>query len=116
MSFSKKKAFTYLAYALVFCCLTSVCRRITDGFSIARITSEFPPDISWDPSPVAGVDSNEWNSALNQSYRYLGSGGQCFAFLSQDNRYVIKFFKTRFIQFGSLFFQTLPFIPQQIRQ
>jgi hypothetical protein len=96
--------------------LPAVCRMVTDGFSLARITSEFPPGITWDAVPAAASDVKECNDALNQPYRYLGSGGQCFAFISQDDRYVIKFFKTRFIKFGSLFFQTLPFIPEKTRQ
>jgi hypothetical protein len=38
----------------------------------------------------------------------LSAGGQCFAFVSEDKRYVIKFFKTRFCSLGSLTLQTLP--------
>ncbi len=52
----------------------------------------------------------------DQPYRYLGSGGQCFAFVSQDNRYVIKFFKTHFVKLGSLTFQTLPIFSEDSRK
>lgn len=43
----------------------------------------------WETSPL----HPSLRSALNQPYRYLGSGGQAYAFVSEDQRYVIKFLK-----------------------
>ena len=55
-----------------------------DGFSIPRIqgwekVASYPPLL---PEAVA---------ALEQPYRYLGRGRQCFAFVSEDGKYVLKF-------------------------
>jgi len=55
-----------------------------DGFSVPRIQG-------WE-----GVDSyppleQEAIAALQQPYRYLGRGRQCFAFVSADGQYVLKF-------------------------
>lgn len=94
--------------------LPDLYRKATDGFSIARITSQFPEGITWEDSTLC--TTNTLNDALDQPYCYLGSGGQCFAFVSQDNLYVIKFFKTHFVKLGSLTFQTLPFFPEASRK
>ena len=37
--------------------------------------------------------SQEAKEALNQDYEFLGSGSQCYAFVSKDRQYVLKFFK-----------------------
>src|SRR5579863_4259442 len=67
--------------------LGNFCLKMTDGFSIARITSTFPEGIpAWDDS--AREKSVELHTALEQTYHYLGAGGQCFAFVSEDKRYV----------------------------
>jgi hypothetical protein len=39
--------------------------------------------------------SAELDLALSQPYTHLGNGGQCFAFLSADGNYVIKFIKKK---------------------
>ncbi len=62
----------------------------TSGFSIQEITSTFPGDPRWASS--CDVDLHE---ILAQKFSYLGKGTQCFAFVSEDNRYVLKFFKQR---------------------
>ena len=49
----------------------------------------------WACRPLSGQEELETSSALAQSYRYLGGGGQCYAFVSADDRYVIKFFKQK---------------------
>lgn len=62
------------------------CERQTDGFTIARITSHLSNRSELPISPNV-------EDILDQSFHYLGCGGQCFAFSSKDDRYVIKFFK-----------------------
>ncbi len=100
---------------IFFCCIaiacfwiSSFCEQQTDGFSIARIQSILPSDLCWaSPDPTHPV---ELDRALRQPYHYLGYGGQCYAFVSQDNRYVIKFFKTYFYQPKELLYRlTLPY-------
>jgi hypothetical protein len=114
-NFQRACLFFLLGILLYF--LSDWYRKATDGFSIARITSQFPEGIIWKDSTLTTANIPHLGTdALDQPYRYLGSGGQCFAFVSQDNRYVIKFFKTRFVKFGSLTFQTLPFFPEAARK
>jgi len=56
-----------------------------------RIYPPFQVDAFFDPSPP----THEIYKQLDQPYRYLGSGSQSFAFLSEDGQYVLKFFKLK---------------------
>lgn len=71
------------------------CARQTDNFSVARIHSTLPYNARWETAPLSEENQQELEAALSQEYRYLACGGQCFAFGSEDGKYVIKFFKHR---------------------
>ena len=59
---------------------------LKDGFSPRRIHSlEYAVSEDW---------NEEAQQALTQSYRYIGRGRQCFAFTSEDGKYVLKFPRT----------------------
>lgn len=93
------------------------CQRQTDGFSIERITSYFPKNVTWcDSAALSASQSQELREALAQSFRYLGCGGQCFAFVSEDNHYVLKLFKTHFNLFSPITLLKLPFFSQEKRE
>jgi hypothetical protein len=71
------------------------CFKQTDGFSLCRLQSAFPPNPEWEIASLAPEEQEKIEHALDQHYRYLGFGGQCYAFESEDRRYVLKFFKHR---------------------
>jgi hypothetical protein len=81
--------------ALSYYCAASLCIPLTDGFSIARIHSDLPYNPAWETAPLTEQQQKELDGALKNTFHYLGCGGQCFAFASEDGRYVIKFFKHR---------------------
>jgi hypothetical protein len=57
-----------------------------DGFSSRRIHSlDYQVAENWD---------EEADRALEQTFRYIGRGRQCFAFASEDGKYVLKFPRT----------------------
>jgi len=59
---------------------------IKDGFSARRIQSlDYFVVEDWD---------EEASRALEQTYHYIGRGRQCFAFASDDGKYVLKFPRT----------------------
>jgi hypothetical protein len=64
-------------------------------FSLPAITSHLPYHPEWETRPLDGAEEKEVMTALSQPYRYLGSGGQCYTFVSEDDQYVIKFFKQK---------------------
>jgi hypothetical protein len=63
-------------------------------FSIEAISS----DLSFDPKWQTLPPSPEIKEILKQKFTYLARGAQSFAFLSEDGRYVIKFFRMKHLQ------------------
>lgn len=70
-----------------FLSLERLCHLATDGFSVLKITHKLPQ------SPRAEEPTPPIHTILSQSFRYLDSGAQSYVFLSEDEQYVIKFFK-----------------------
>ena len=66
---------------------------ITDGFTIGNITSDFAYDPRWEVTPLRPEEKVLVGSILDQKFSYLGKGCQSYVFLSQDGKYVLKFFK-----------------------
>ena len=67
---------------------------VRDGFSLKNISSSMTRDPSW-TTQVAEEDQEDCRKAFSQSFSYLATGTECHAFISQDGRYVIKFFRHR---------------------
>lgn len=67
---------------------------LSDGFSIDHITYSLPFKKEWETSPPP----QQLDLILEQPFTYLGKGSQSYVFLSQDKKYVIKFFKFRHIK------------------
>jgi hypothetical protein len=65
------------------------CNKQTDGFRLLNIQSTFQFNPNWETDPP----SEDLPSLLNQRFTYLNSGGQCYAFISEDEKIIIKFFK-----------------------
>lgn len=83
---------------ILFFLFTSAClaipggaKRITRGFKIAKMHLEFPfrPDLN----EVSELSDEEVKGILAQPFCYLNKGAQCYAFLSQDEKYVLKLFR-----------------------
>lgn len=70
-------------------------KKRTDGFSLSRIQYDGSYNEQYTAPELSLEDNRELASALKQSYTYLAMGGQCFAFVSSDDKYVIKFFKQK---------------------
>lgn len=67
--------------------------RITDGFTVGNISSNYAYDSRWDISALSEEDSKVIDSILSKPFTYLGKGCQSYVFLSQDGNYILKFFK-----------------------
>lgn len=84
----------FWAYKAISC----VWEQRTDGFTVASISSSRKPNPVWDVHPLSQDERTELDKALSQKYRYLACGNQAFAFLSEDGRYVLKFFKQKLFE------------------
>lgn len=89
----------------------------TDGFSISKISSTLSYNPAWDTKALSQQEQNRVEQILSQSFSYLGCGGQCYAFLSEDGQYVLKFFKEHLrVMPQSLLSIPLPSVLEKIRQ
>jgi hypothetical protein len=81
--------------------------RATDDFRISNITYDIPHNADWELPPLSADDRREVAEIFDQSFTYIGKGAQSYAFVSDDNDYVIKFFKYKHLK-PSWFVQNLP--------
>ncbi|WP_420422319.1 hypothetical protein [Simkania sp.] len=79
---------------------------LKDGFSPKSITSKLAAHPQWNAA-ISEQDQKLALEILSQDFHYLGSGSQSFVFESQDERYVIKFFKHKRWQLHPLY-ESLP--------
>jgi hypothetical protein len=66
---------------------------VTGGFTIRNITSNQPYDERWKTRTLSSGEKSQLRDLLSQNYHYLGKGCQAYVFLSDDGKYVLKFFK-----------------------
>lgn len=69
------------------------CQARTDAFTTLRIHSDLTFNPAWATPLPEGTAKLDFERIVSQKFHYLGCGGQCFAFVSEDDQYVIKFFK-----------------------
>jgi hypothetical protein len=62
------------------------------GFSVKKISSNLAPRPEW---AVDDIPKETQAAVFGQHYRYLASGTECYAFVSDDGKYVIKFFRMK---------------------
>lgn len=76
---------------IIYCCLFFIgfhatekfCHRKTKGFALVKIQSNEPEALGYGSFPAS----------LNQKFSYFADGRQSFVFLSEDGKFVLKFFK-----------------------
>lgn len=73
-----------LGYLLVFAAI----HHLTDGFALSKISSTLPYSKERETPSRVNVEK-----ILDQPFYYLEKGSQCYAFESEDGRYVLKFFR-----------------------
>src|ERR1700690_2519160 len=72
---------------LFFCCRTT-------GFSLDKIASHLSYNPEWEVEALTERQREVLvQKVFSQAYYYLASGNQCYAFISEDRQYVLKFFK-----------------------
>ncbi len=64
------------------------------GFSVDKILSHLDYNENWEIEPLSALEHELLvKSVFPQKYYYLAAGNQCYAFISEDRKYVLKFFK-----------------------
>jgi hypothetical protein len=93
----------FLGLAALFASLHSFCLRQTHGFRPYLILSNLPNEPRWEVPPLTEEKQKNINQLLDQPFTFLGSGGWCFAFLGQDQKTVLKFYKHSHLIPSSIF-------------
>jgi hypothetical protein len=61
------------------------------SFCIRFIYSSLPNQPQWELPPPSSEKLAQLDAILNQKFHYLAKGCHCYAFISEDKQYVIKF-------------------------
>jgi hypothetical protein len=69
------------------------CNAQTKGFRLQEILSNIPYHPKWEVDPLSEEQQKEVAGKLAQRFTYLGSGKQSHAFLGEDRKTVLKFFR-----------------------
>lgn len=78
---------------LIFIAVQQFCRSQTRGFNMNKTVADFPNDPEWDLPTPSEKEQHAIQQILNQPFYFLGRGVQCYAFISKDQKSVLKIFK-----------------------
>ena len=116
----KKTTLTILIAAVAICSSIYLIKRHhikTGGFSLSKIKMIAPFHPEHFLEALSLTEQRNLACAFNQDYHYLGQGGQCFAFVSEDDQYVIKFLRQQ--KKAPPFYSALPlpsFVKERLQQ
>lgn len=83
---------------------------LTDDFRLSNIQYQIDPEPSWLTPRLNLEQQTQLSHLLSQKFYYIGKGAQCYAFASEDQCYVLKFFKFKHLR-PNIFVRLLPSIP-----
>jgi hypothetical protein len=69
------------------------CKYQTDGFQVMKIISSHSSSPQWEIN-TSEEEQALLATALQQPFHYLSKGRRCYAFVSEDQKYVLKFVRT----------------------
>jgi len=84
--------------------------RATDDFRLGNIQNPMPYHPEWEIPQLTSEEQKKLQNILSQKFSYIGKGSQTYAFASEDQQYVLKFFKFKHLR-PSLLFGILPKLP-----
>lgn len=93
-----KKIGGIILMGLALFALVRVYYRLTDDFRLDNIKYEIAYEPTWDFPPPPKSELDQLRTILQQPFSYIGKGAQCYAFASQDQKYVLKFFKFKHLK------------------
>lgn len=91
---AKDKLLFILMCSCMIACLARIDRiffKRNARFCLHFLYSNLPHNPAWDLPPLSLEQDHLLEEVLKQKFRYLAQGTRCYAFLSEDQNYVIKF-------------------------
>jgi len=95
---SKHWLIRIVVYAVLIFALARVYYRLTDDFRVGNITYAIEYPKEWEIPPLSEEEQKKLDVLLNQKFTYLGKGAQSYVFTSEDQQYVLKFFKFKHLR------------------
>jgi len=95
LSINVRGLFKFVGFVGLLIAVQTLCKKATDGFALEWI--KYPLEETQEALPIDPTISR----ILEQPFYYLGKGGQCFAFLSEDGQFVLKVFKQHHLRLPS---------------
>lgn len=68
---------------------------VTDDFRMGNIMPVLTFHPEWEISPLSAEERDFLNAILSQNFTYLDKGAQAYALVSEDQKYVLKLFKSK---------------------
>lgn len=90
---TKKTVLKLILFIAGFLVVERFCYDKTEGFRLYKIASDLPYHAEWDTGIPSAEELKKLNALFERPFYFLGCGGQSYAFCSQDQSTVIKFFK-----------------------
>ncbi len=91
------KIFKFIFLLFAFICVRQFCHQMTAGFAVSKILSH--ADLEHASIQIPPEDLSHVSRLLDQPFYFYKKGGQCFVFMSEDKKTVIKFFKHHNMRF-----------------
>lgn len=97
MKFSTFSKYFIVIFLAIFMCVR-IYYRATDDFRLGNISYDIPYNQDWSIPELSEEENNELEKILGQTFSYIGKGAQSYAFVSEDDQYVLKFFKFKHLR------------------
>ncbi|HAZ16263.1 MAG: hypothetical protein A2Y28_01810 [Chlamydiae bacterium GWC2_50_10] len=98
-------------FCLLFVAVERFCYVQTQGFRVGKILSPPHRDVRWHFPAPSEEERIELKKTLSQPFTFLSKGNECYAFVSEDGQYVLKFFKHQLLRLSFLH-QAILTLPQ----
>lgn len=107
---SIKKCLYGLLSLLVLFGATRLYYSITDDVRVSHMTYQLPFQAPWQVPELTPEAHQQLAQVLSQKFHYIGKGAQSYAFVSEDQQYVLKFFKFKHLK-PNFLVKLIPSIP-----
>jgi hypothetical protein len=78
-------------------------------FSASKITNSHAPSPEWEIPPLSPQEKKALDQILDQKFTYYSKGSQAYVFISEDQKYILKFLKQQKLRANS-WLAHLPFL------
>lgn len=104
-----RRFLVFILFIGLFIATSKLCHKRTDGLAIHKMRKSFTENnIEFFPLMHFSADMELVQKILKEPLQYIGRGGQCYAFTTPDNEYVVKILKYN-NNYPRIWFRLFPF-------